>query len=336
MIRSLLAATLLGIAGFCGANAEAAERPRWHAQASPTAAQLRDVSVVDARFAWAAGDDGVVLRTSDGGRNWRAINVADAAADGVAFRDIEAFSARSAVVLAIGHGAASRIYRTDDAGKSWQRQYQGRELQPALACAGFWNASQGVALGEAREGRFQLRVTTDGGNNWQRVVESGRPEARMGERVIGNGQNCVATTGNGRIAFAVSDGARARLVTSDDLGRSWRSLELPHLAVVAPGAIGLLLKGGNNGYAARGVSDADVSRHMARLSDKTANDRTALRRDGRVKWISVGTDGSTLSDRDLERSATFAQDGFAAVDGTANGALVLAVGSDGRIAQLRW
>ena len=335
MNRMLSAGLVSGIAACLFATgAAAAERPRWYSQASPTAAQLRDVSVVDARVAWASGDDGVVLRTTDGGRLWRAVGVADA--NGLAFRDIEAFSARSATVLATGKGADSRIYRTHDAGKTWQLQYQGRESQPALACVGFWNPSQGVALGEARHGQFQMHVTTDGGRRWQRVARTGRPDSRAAERVIGDGQNCLAATGDGRMAFAVGDGQRARLITSDDAGGNWRSIALPQITVAAPGAIGLLLKGGNNGYAARGVSDAEVAQQMAQLSETNAIDRTALRRDGRVKWVSVGADGSALSDGRSERSSTFAQDAFAAVDGSANGALVLAVGSDGRIAQLRW
>ncbi len=335
MDMNRIAATLSGIAlVFSAAAASAADRPRWHPQSTPTAAQLRDVSVVDARVAWAAGDEGVVLRTTDGGRRWQSASVPGA--KGIAFRDVEAFSARSATVLATGEGGHSRIYRTDDAGRSWQLQFQGRQSQPSLACFGFWNSSQGIALGEARDARFQMRVSTDAGRTWKRVAKSERPEARAGERVIGDGQNCLAATGTGRLAFAVGDGHRARLLTSDEAGGDWRSIELPQLAVVAPGAIGFLLKGGNNGYTGRGVSDAEVTSQMAQLTGSGAVDRTALQRDGRVEWVSVGTDGSTLIDRRGTRAARFADDSFAAVDGSANGALVLAVGSDGRIAQLRW
>ncbi len=327
MKRTLIAVGLLGIA----AGVVAADRPRWHEQTVPTAAQLRDVSVVDARVAWATGDDGVVLRTTDGGRKWRAVGIDDA--DGISFRDIEAFSSRSATVLATGAGTGSRIYRTEDAGKTWQLQYQGRESRPALACMGFWNEAQGVALGESSDGRFQLRATRDGGRTWKRVAKASLPEARGSERVIGDGQNCLAATGNGRIAFAAGEASSARMIASGDSGTDWRHIELPHLAAIAPSSVGLLLKGGNAGFAARGVDDATVATQLAQLG---AVDRTALRRDGRVQWVSVGKDGSALTDRRGDHTSTFSEASFAAVDGSANGALVLAVGSDGRIAQLRW
>ncbi len=316
-------------------TAMAADRPRWHEQDAPTAAQLRDVSVVDARHAWVAGEDGVVLRTTDGGRRWRAVSVPDAA-DGISFRDVEAFSSRSALVLSTGPGTASRVYRTDDAGRSWQLQYQGREGQPGLACMGFWNPQQGVLLGEARAGRFQMRVTTDGGQHWTRVTKSNRPEALAGERILGDGHNCLAATGSGRIAFAAGGATSARLISSDDAGGNWRGLSLPHLSVISAEAVGFLLKGGHSGFTERGVSDTDAARQMAGLAADGALDRTALRRDGRVHWVGVGTDGSTLSDRSGKQTEAFASDAFAAVDGSANGALVLAVGNDGRIAQLRW
>jgi len=329
MFKAIIGATC----AFAAASCLAADRPHWHPQATPTAAQLRDVSVVDARIAWAAGEDGVVLRTTDGGRHWQAVAVDEAS--GIAFRDIEAFSSRTATVLAVGEGRGSRIYRTDDAGRTWQLQYRTRADQPALACFGFWNSQQGVAIGESRNGSFQLRVTTDGGRRWQRVQKDSRPVAVAGERIIGGGQNCLAATGNGRIAFAAGDGTRARLVTSDDAGGNWKALELPQLAVVAPGAVGMLLKGGNAGFAARGVSENEVSQ-LTELTQSGAVDRTAMRRDGRVRWVSVGSDGSVLSDRTGDVRSAFDTNSFAAVDGSVNGALVLAVGSDGRIAQLRW
>lgn len=65
-----------------------------------TEVRFRGLAAVSRSTAWAAGSKGTVLRTADGGSNWR--NVSPPGAGELEFRDIEAFDARRAVVLAIG------------------------------------------------------------------------------------------------------------------------------------------------------------------------------------------------------------------------------------------
>src|SRR5947209_5383244 len=89
---------------------------KWTPQKSGTDARLRGLSVVDANVVWASGTKGTVLRTIDGGANWQK-KVVPGAGD-LDFRDIEAFDARRAVVLAIGEGEKSRIYKTVDGGET--------------------------------------------------------------------------------------------------------------------------------------------------------------------------------------------------------------------------
>src|SRR2546423_1120742 len=84
-------------------------------QNSGTDANLRGISVVSQRIAWASGTKGTVLRTLDSGSHWE--NVSVAGADGLDFRDIQAFDDKSAFVLAAGPGEQSRIYKTDDGGQ---------------------------------------------------------------------------------------------------------------------------------------------------------------------------------------------------------------------------
>ncbi|POX58341.1 oxidoreductase, partial [Streptomyces sp. Ru62] len=84
--------------------------------------RFRGLAAVDRRTAWLAGTEGTVLRTTDGGGNWR--NVSPPGAADLQFRDVTAFDARRAVVLAIGEGEASRVYRTDDGGTTWTESFR--------------------------------------------------------------------------------------------------------------------------------------------------------------------------------------------------------------------
>ena len=61
-----------------------------------------------------SGGAAKVYRTTDAGRSWQDVSPPDTV--GLNFRDVEATDARTATVLAIGEGEASRMYRTTDGG----------------------------------------------------------------------------------------------------------------------------------------------------------------------------------------------------------------------------
>src|SRR5262245_4667291 len=93
---------------------------QWLPQSSGTTAVLRGVSAVDSQVAWASGNKGTVLKTTDGGATWQAITVPGA--EMLDFRDVEAFDANTAYLLSIGEGEKSRIYKTTDGGQNWKLQ----------------------------------------------------------------------------------------------------------------------------------------------------------------------------------------------------------------------
>ena len=63
---------------------------------------FRGLAAVSRQVAWLGGYDGLVLRTTDGGRHWQ--NVSPPGAGALQFRDISAFDARHAVALSAGAG----------------------------------------------------------------------------------------------------------------------------------------------------------------------------------------------------------------------------------------
>jgi len=125
--------------------------PQWTLQTSGVTARLRGVSAVSARVAWASGSDSTVLRTDDGGATWRKITVT---ADGLDFRDIDAIDERTAYVLSIGNGAASRIYKTTDGGTSWTLQFRNDDPKAFLDAMTFWDADHGVVIGDSVDLKF--------------------------------------------------------------------------------------------------------------------------------------------------------------------------------------
>ena len=107
---------------------------QWLIQNSGATAGLRGIHAVDGNVAWASGTGGTVLRTDDGGAHWRSCAVPPGA-DKLDFRGVWAWNSQRAVVMSIGAGDQSRLYKTSDGCKTWTQLYVNSDLK------GFWDGS---------------------------------------------------------------------------------------------------------------------------------------------------------------------------------------------------
>lgn len=207
----------------------AAPAPGWQSTPTGTDVRLRGLAAVDHRTAWAAGSKGTVLRTTDAGRTWR--NVSPPGAEGLELRDVEAFDARRAVVLAIGEGEASRLLRTEDGGATWTESFRNTDPRAFYDCVTFLDRRHGLALSDPVDGRFRILATRDGGRSWAVLPDTGMPEALPGEAGFAASGQCLVTAGTkGRgkdVWFATGGGATARVLHSADRGRTWTVTDSP-------------------------------------------------------------------------------------------------------------
>jgi photosystem II stability/assembly factor-like uncharacterized protein len=192
-------------------------------QSSKTNVQLRGISAVSSKVAWASGAKGTVLRTVDGGENWETLVISGA--DSLDFRDIQAFDQNTAFVLSIGPGDQSRVYKTSDGGKIWQRQFTNSDPKAFYDCLAFWDSTHGIALSDSVDGKFPLIATTDG-MSWNPVAVKNMPAALPSEGAFAASGTCIATFGKNDAWFGTG-GPAARVFHSSDRGRNWTVAETP-------------------------------------------------------------------------------------------------------------
>jgi photosystem II stability/assembly factor-like uncharacterized protein len=195
------------------------------AQNSRTDVQLRGISAVSSKVAWASGAKGTVLRTIDGGQTWETMVVVGA--DSLDFRDIEAFDQNNAFVLSIGPGDQSRIYKTADGGRIWQRQFTNSDPRAFYDCFAFWDKTHGIAVSDSVDGKFPLIATSDG-MSWNPVAVKNMPAALPNEGAFAASGTCIATYGKNDVWFGTG-GPAARVFHSSDRGKSWSVAETPIL-----------------------------------------------------------------------------------------------------------
>ncbi|MEU1281341.1 oxidoreductase [Streptomyces sp. NPDC005805] len=191
----------------------------WRLKETGTQARFRGLAAVSRTTAWAAGSAGTVLRTTDGGRTWA--DVSPEGAEGLEFRDVEAFDARRAVVLAIGEGEASRLLRTEDGGRTWTESFRNTDPRAFYDCVAFFDSRHGLAMSDPVDGRFRILSTGDGGRSWRVLPDTGMPAALPGEAGFAASGQCLVTAGRSDVWLATGGGAAGRVLHSADRGRTW-------------------------------------------------------------------------------------------------------------------
>ncbi|MFI8323962.1 WD40/YVTN/BNR-like repeat-containing protein [Streptomyces sp. NPDC085529] len=262
------------------APATATSGDGWRLTPTGTEVRFRGLAAVDRHTAWAAGSRGTVLRTTDAGRTWR--DVSPVGAEDLELRDVEAFDARRAVVLAIGEGEASRLLRTEDGGATWTETFRNTDPRAFYDCVTFLDRRHGLALGDPVDGRFRVLSTRDGGRSWEVLPDAGMPAALPGEAGFAASGQCLVTAGSGGqdVWFATGGAATARVFHSADRGRTWTVTDSPVPAGdPARGVFALAFRDRHHGLAVGG--DYRTGRPSPQAAAVTA--------DGGRTWTPAGT-----------------------------------------------
>lgn len=225
-MRHFFGIALIALLVSCGAKKETVTEPvltpSWSPQASNTTASLRGLSSVSDQVAWASGSGGTVIRTIDGGTTWEDVSLPDN--DKIDFRDIEGFDANTAIVLSAGLPAL--IYKTIDGGQTWDRKYFSDKEGTFYDAMDFWNDQEGIAFGDAIDGRLLILKTADGGETWSELPFDQRPQAKDGQGGFAASGTCLAVNGDSHVYIGLG-GEEASLFFSSDKGETWAKTITP-------------------------------------------------------------------------------------------------------------
>ncbi|MBS1564064.1 MAG: oxidoreductase [Bacteroidetes bacterium] len=172
---------------------------------SAHAGSLRGLCPVDDKVIWVSGAKGSVGRSTDGGKTWKWLPVPGYETRD--FRDIEAFDAATAIIMAIAEPAV--ILKTVDGGAHWKLVYENKTPGMFLDAMEFWNDDSGIVLGDPVKGRFFIARTFDGGAHWQEIPFDKLPAADSGEACFASSGTNVRALTMGEACF-ISGGTKSR------------------------------------------------------------------------------------------------------------------------------
>ncbi|MDR6196416.1 oxidoreductase [Siphonobacter sp. SORGH_AS_0500] len=292
---------------------------QWQVQPSGTDASFRAVCAISAQVCWVGGTKGQVLRTQDGGQSWEIHHVPGA--ESLDFRDIHAFDSEVAVAMSAGDAdkGAARIYRTEDAGKSWKMVYQTNQKGAFLDGIEFWDKDRGICFGDPIDKKFFVLTTTDGGKSWHEVARDHFPAIQDGEAAFAASGTSMVIAGKGWAWIGTGGSHHARVFRSKDYGLSWEVTETPLNAGKTSGIFGLHFYNRLRGIAVGG--------DYLHVSDSTQNVMTT--QDGGKTWQLL----NSTTPPGLKEAVTVFRQEYRGIGGEATGnALVerlIAVGPSG-------
>ena len=242
-------------------------------QTSGVTQRLRGVSAVSEKVAWASGAGATVLRTGDGGVTWQKFSVTPEALD---FRDIDAVDAQTAYVMSIGNGPASRIYKTTDAGKTWNLQFKNDDPKAFLDAMSFWDANHGIAFGDSVDKQFYILTTSDG-VTWSRVPPANLPPAQGNEGAFAASGTNIAVFGKSHAWIGTGAAAKSRVLRTTDGGHSWQVADTPLASGPSAGIFSIAFRDAKHGV----IVGGDYRK------EQEAVDNLAMTNDGGATWTLV-------------------------------------------------
>jgi photosystem II stability/assembly factor-like uncharacterized protein len=185
-------------------------------------------AAVNQNSLWVSGSDNSVFVSQDNGRNWldRSVPLEIGTTKATDFRDIAVFNKNTAIVMGAGEGEQSVLYKTIDAGRTWQLLNMNQDIKGFYDSIAFWNEKNGLLLGDPINGFYVLKKTIDGGKTWRRIAKVKLPEMLVKESAFAASGNTIITGQQGQ-AWLTTGGFSASVYYSDDFGESWQRQAVP-------------------------------------------------------------------------------------------------------------
>lgn len=310
-------------------------------------ASFRGLYAVNDTVVWTAGSNSTVLKTIDGGNNWKLMQIDPN--DSLEFRDVHAFDDQKAYVLTAGQPA--RLYATNDGGENWDLQYENKNPQAFFDGFDFWNDHEGIAMSDPVNGKI-LFIVTRNGRDWIETDSTSAPVATENEGSFAASGTTVVVGKPGVARIATSGTEGARILITEDYGKTWASVPCPvHSDLQYAGIYSIAFKGDTTIAVGGSFMHPDSTLNNAAISYNGGEKWELLKKGGvggyrscvapipftESSWITVSRVGGEFSnDNGRTWTAYDKNDTYYSFSIGENASVGYASGANGKIAKVRF
>ena len=301
---------------------------------------IRGLSVVNNKVVWCSGSNGFVAKSTNGGNSFTKILVTGY--EKRDFRDIEAFDANTAIIMAIAEPAL--LLKTTDGGIHWKKVLEDSTKNMFLDALFFANEKDGVVVGDPINNNFYQATTNDGGDTWQ--INSHIKALPDEAFFASSGGNVVLQTkSKGNKYWFVSSGAASKLYSEEyanglllPITQGSKSTGANAIALYNNKAI---IVGGDFVNPARSDSNCVLITLGKKLKFSTPEQspigyKSSVQFITHSKLVACGTSGIDISSDGGKHWQQISNESFHVVQKAKHGKLIILAGAKGRIGKLNW
>jgi len=190
------------------------------------------------------------------------------------FRSI-AYNGSSLFALSIANPAL--LYKISPESLEYELVYSESHEKVFYDSMKFFDAQNGIAMGDPTENCLSIILTNDGGNTWSKIPCDKLPKVTEGEAAFAASNTNIKVLG--KTAWIVTGGAKARVFKTTDLGETWEVFDTPIIQGNGPqGIYSVDFADENNGI----IVGGDYSKPKENKATK------AITKDGGKTWQLVG------------------------------------------------
>ena len=189
------------------------------------------------------------------------------------FRSI-AFNGKDIFALSIANPAL--LYKVSIDGLKHELVYSESDEKVFYDSMKFFDAQNGIAMGDPTEDCLSIILTEDGGNTWTKIPCDQLPKVAEGEAAFAASNTNIKVLG--KTAWIVTGGTKARVFKTTDLGKTWEVFDTPIIQGNGPqGIYSVDFANENNGI----IIGGDYSKPEENKANK------AITTDGGKTWTLV-------------------------------------------------
>ena len=187
----------------------------------PVNSSIRALEAIDENTCWFGGSGGIVGFTEDGGKSWHT--------DSIIFEGLKpefrSIAVTDSAVFVLSVASPALLYKTTEKGNSWELVYKEDDSLCFYNSMKFWDAKNGIAIGDPTDACLSIIMTNDGGENWKKLSCNDLPRTKEGEAGFAASNTNIALYGDH--VWLVSGGKKARVFHSANRGQSWKVYDTP-------------------------------------------------------------------------------------------------------------
>lgn len=307
---------------------------------------IRGLSVVSDKIIWVSGSNGMVGKSTDGGKNIQWIQVPGF--EKRDFRDIEAYSDQVAIIMAIAEPAM--ILKTKDGGGTWHKVFED-STKGMFLDAMYAKGKTIQVVGDPINGKAFFAVSNNEGEGWHAHLKDGIPLQEGEAFFASSGSNLQIVNTSKQFksdTWMVTGGKASRLINARDQ-RDIFSLPLlqgkastgANSIDISPSGKFAFIVGGD--FARDTVRDGNAVRvdfgkniHFTQPITPPHGYRSSVVYINENTLISCGTSGVDISRDGGLHWENISKLGFHVVQKAKKGNAIFLAGGGGRIAKLEW